>query len=126
MKKKQEKAASEMMAQIVAHGMQEKKGQAVTLLDLRKIPNALFDFFIICHAQSTTHVESIADSIEFEMHKALNEKPLHVEGYTNGEWILLDYVNIVAHVFLEDKRKFFNLEGLWADADIKQLEEDNV
>jgi ribosome-associated protein len=111
-----------MIADMVIKGIQEKKGKEIVCLDLRKIHNAVCDFFIICHGDSTTQVEAIADSIEHETHKELQEKPWHKEGYENAEWILMDYVSVVAHVFHKDSREFYDLENLWADAKVNKIE----
>jgi len=107
-----------VLARIVADGMNEKKAENIRILDLRKIKSASSDFFVISHAQSDKQVEAIANSAEEEVKKLLKENPWHREGYENMEWILLDYINVVAHVFQEEKRDFYALEELWGDAEI--------
>ena len=106
----------------IIKGMQEKKAKDIVCLDLQDTGNASSDFFVICHGDSSTQVDAIAKSIEEEVKKEVSEKPWHLEGYENAEWILLDYVNVVAHVFYKDTRTFFDLEGLWADAKVEKYE----
>lgn len=108
----------------IVHGMQEKKASDIVSMDLRNTGNASCDFFVICHADSSTQVEAIARSIEDETRKALKEKPWHSEGQQNAEWVLLDYVNVVAHVFQREARTFYDLESLWADAKTEVYEEE--
>lgn len=102
----------------IIDGMHEKKAKNVTVVNLSEIENAICDFFVICDADSKTHVEAIADSVEEIVRKTTGEKPFHAEGYENSEWILIDYINIVAHVFQKEMRDYYNLEALWADAEI--------
>ncbi|MEZ4721240.1 MAG: ribosome silencing factor [Flavobacteriales bacterium] len=116
-------ADSEKLAEIVVKGIQEKKGHSIKLLDLRNVGNAISDFFIICHGTSNRQVDSIADSVIEEVQKATGEKPFNTEGKRQAEWVLLDYVNVVVHVFQEQFREHFGLEELWADAEIKPIEE---
>lgn len=115
---------SQKLAQIIANGMLEKKAEEVIILDLRKLESAMTDFFVICHGSSDKQVDAIADSIETETRKVLKERPWHVEGKETSEWILLDYINVVAHVFVKDKREFFGLELLWGDAKITKVEQE--
>lgn len=112
---------SDELAAAVIHGIQEKKGENIVQLNLKGLDGAVSDFFIICEAQSSTQVNAIKDSIEIEVKKLVGEKPWHIEGTQNGEWVLLDYVNVVAHIFNPEKRAFFNLEELWADAKRKDI-----
>ena len=109
------------LSKIVVKGMQEKKGQDIVVMDLRKVKNAFTDYFVICSGGSDTQIDAIGESIDYEVFKALNENPFHKEGKENKEWILLDYVNVVAHVFKKEKRDFFRLEELWGDAEITQI-----
>ena len=103
---------------IIINCIEDKKGKQITCLDLREIETSISDYFIICHGNSTTQVEAIARHIEKEVQEKLGLKPWHKEGINNLQWILMDYYDIVAHVFLQDTREFYNLEGLWADAKI--------
>lgn len=112
---------TEELTKLVVKGIQEKKGENIVTLDLRGLDGAVTDFYIVCEATSTTQVGAIADSIEKEVRDACGDKPWHVEGTENLEWVLLDYVNVVAHVFQPEKREFFNIEALWADAKIKEI-----
>ena len=89
-------------------------------IDLRNIPDAVCDFFIVCDAQSTTQVKAIADNIVRQTEDKLGEKPWHAEGLQHAEWVLLDYVDTVAHIFLTPRRKFYQLEELWSDAVIEE------
>lgn len=111
----QEPKAKQLVNHIV-NGIQEKKGHEIMTLDMRELDNAVCDFFVICHGNSDTQVEAIAESVEETVRKKHNEKPSHIEGKDNAEWILLDYFDVVVHVFLENKRYFFQLEEVWADA----------
>lgn len=112
----------ENLSELVVHGMLEKKASDITIIDLRSIKNAVADYFIICSANSDTQVDAISDSIEEEVYKATKQSPWHKEGKENKEWILIDYVNVVAHVFKKDRRDFYALEELWGDAKITNLE----
>ncbi len=105
-------------------GMQEKKAEDIVKLDLRKVKNAVADFFIICSGNSDTQLDAIADSIEKEAKERAGETPWHREGKENREWILLDYVTVVAHVFKRERREFFALEELWGDAIITEVDSD--
>lgn len=102
----------------IIDGMQEKKAKNITIINLTEIENSVADFFVICDADSKVHVEAIADSIDEVVEKTVNERPFHAEGYENSEWILMDYINVVAHVFQKETRDYYNLEALWADAEI--------
>ena len=100
----------------IIHAIQEKKGEKIVSLDLRKIPEAVADFFIICEATNNTQLKAIADSVEFEVKKTCGELPYKHEGRQGEQWILIDYVNVVVHVMLSDTRKFYKLEEMWSDA----------
>lgn len=97
--------------------MQEKKGFDIIKMDLRKTQGAITDFFVICSGTSDTQVDAIANSVDEEVSKAYKESPWHKEGFQNKEWILLDYVDVVVHIFKKDRREFYDLESLWGDAD---------
>jgi ribosome-associated protein len=100
----------------VVKGIQEVKGRNIVHLDLRGIPNSVADHFVICHGDSTTQVDAIHGSVEKVVREELDERPWHAEGQSNREWILLDYVNVVVHIFLRDRRAHYALEDLWGDA----------
>jgi ribosome-associated protein len=123
LKKKQILTDTETLKNLIIKGIQEKKGIDVVTLDLRQIQNAVCDYFVICHGSSTTQVTALSDSVEFEVKKASGLYPSHKEGHTNAEWIILDYFDIVVHIFQESARNFFQLEGLWADAIIQKIED---
>ncbi len=108
-------SAEEILKQVVS-AMQEKKGKRITSLDLREIQDSVTNYFVICHASSTIQVDAIYDYVIECVQKNCGIKPFHKEGYENSEWILIDYFDIVVHIFLEEKRNFYNLENLWADA----------
>jgi len=95
--------------------MQEKKAVDIKLLNLKKINNSIADYFIICSGNSDTQVDAIANADEEEVYKKNKHAPWHIEGRENKEWILLDYVDAVAHIFLKDRREFYALEELWGD-----------
>lgn len=105
----------------IVEGMEERKAKNITILNISKLENRVTDYFIICDADSKTHVNSIADSVEDTVIKLTNEKAFHSEGHQNSEWILIDYINIVVHVFLRETREFYNIEGLWGDAEITTI-----
>jgi len=119
---KKEKDTDVLTDQIIA-GIQDKKGLNIVILDLGRIDNSVCKMFVICHGTSKTQVESIADSVYDLVKKQSGQMPWHKEGYQNSDWILLDYVDVVVHVFTEQTRRFYNLEGLWADAEMKIIEE---
>jgi ribosome-associated protein len=121
MKKKSDGA--EVLLESVIKGIFEKKGQNVLKIDLRKLENRITDYFIICHAPSGTQVSAICDSVDDTVRKEASEKPLHIEGLDNCFWVLLDYGNVIVHVFLDEYRKFYSLESLWADAAIEAIED---
>lgn len=115
------KKGSEYLADSVITGMQEKKGQEIVSIDIRKFKNSITDFFIICHAESHTHVQAIADSVEEMVYKLSGETPTHKEGKANAEWILMDYIHVVVHIFRKDRREFYGVERLWADATVRTI-----
>lgn len=112
---KKDKGTDQLITQIIL-GIEEVKGQDIEILDLRDLENTVCDYFIICNGTSNTQVNAIVNSIQKTVSKALQEKPWHVEGSNNAEWILLDYVHVVVHVFQKHIREFYNIEGLWGDA----------
>lgn len=114
---------TELLLASIIKGIHEKKGQNVLKIDLRKLENRITDYFIICHASSTTQVSALSDSIDDIVRKEALEKPLHIEGLDNCFWVLIDYGNVVVHIFLEEYRSFYSLESLWADAEIETAED---
>ncbi len=115
---------SKELVDAVVEGIQEKKGVNIVILDMTKIENTICEYFIICDGDSNVHVDAIAESVNDYVRKKLNDRPAHLEGRDNAEWILIDYVDVIVHVFQRSIREFYNLEGLWADAkrtEIKNL-----
>lgn len=110
---------SAYISELAILGIQEKKGNDIVRLDLRNIFSSVSDYFVICHADSTTQVKAIANSVEEEVFKATQQEPWRKEGLEYGEWILLDYIDVVVHIFRTDKREFYGVEDLWGDAEIK-------
>lgn len=110
-----------LLANIIK-GIEEVKGNDIEILDLRSIDTAVCDYFIICNGTSNTQVNAIVNSVQKTVSKELKDKPWHVEGTDNAEWVLMDYVSIVVHVFQKEIRKYYNIEGLWGDAKITKLE----
>jgi ribosome-associated protein len=108
---------SEELSKLVVKGMQERKASDIVVLNLKNVKNSVADYFIVCSGSSDTQVDAIADSIEEEVYKASHQDPWHREGKENKEWVLLDYVDVVAHVFKKDRRDFYTLEELWGDAE---------
>ena len=100
----------------IIHAIQEKKGEHIISLDLRKIPEAVADFFVICQANNNNQLRAIADSIEEEVSLQCDERPFKHEGRQAEQWILIDFVNVVVHIMLPEPRKFYQLEELWSDA----------
>jgi ribosome-associated protein len=117
------KISSEELSRLVEEGMLEKKGFDIVTIDLRKIPNRVVDFFVICHGTSVTQVDAIADSVLETVKKATGFHPGNQEGRTLNEWVLLDYFDVAAHIFTEPVRAFYRLEELWADGEIVKTEE---
>jgi ribosome-associated protein len=121
MKKRQD--GTELLLEAILKGIFEKKGQNVLKIDLRNLENRITDFFIICHGSSINQVDSLCDSVEDTVRKEAGENPLHVEGLENCFWGLLDYGNVVVHIFLEEYRHFYSLESLWADARMEAIKD---
>ena len=107
---------------VIIKGIDDVKGDDIQLLDLREIENTVCDYFIICSGTSNTQVNAITGSIQKLVSKELKDKPWHVEGQNNSEWILMDYVNVVVHVFQKHIREFYDIESLWGDAKITNVE----
>lgn len=119
----QQSLTSEILADAVIEGIREKKGFDIAVLDLRGLSHAVCDHFIICCGNSSTQVAALANSIEDLVRKKTGESPWHVEGTANSEWILIDFVNVVVHVFQPQARSFYNIEKLWADASVSHYQD---
>ncbi len=117
-------SADLLLTQII-QGIEELKGQEAVLLDLRKIENTVCDYFVICEGTSNTQVGAIVNSIRKQVSKTIKDKPIHVEGMGNSEWVLMDYGNVVVHVFQKHIREYYDIEGLWGDAITTELTSKN-
>ena len=102
----------ELITLIIA-GIEDVKGQNINILDLRSIENSVCDYFLICDGNSNTQVNAIVNSIQKKVSKSAHEKPYQIEGVENAEWVLMDYINIVVHVFQKHKREYYDIENLW-------------
>lgn len=116
------KASADELIALILQGIEDVKGHDINLLDLREIENTVCDYFIICNGTSNTHVNAIVGSIQKTVSKTSKDKPWHVEGEENAEWVLMDYVNVVVHVFQKQIRDFYDIEGLWGDAKFTTIE----
>lgn len=115
------KSPTEKLADAIVEGILERKGKNITVMNLQSIHNRVCDYFIICQADSNTQVNAIADSIDETVRKTTGDKPYRSEGFENSEWILIDYVTVVVHIFQSHIREFYNLESLWADAETTEI-----
>ncbi len=118
--------SSDELAMHAVKGLQDKKGIEIVLINLKNTPNSVTDYFVIASGSSDTHVDALSISVDKVLNEECNEEPMSVEGRTNREWILLDYGNVIIHVFKESARKFYALEQLWGDAEITKIEEKEV
>lgn len=107
---------------LIVQAIEDIKGQNISLLDLRNIENTVCDYFIICNGNSNTQVNAIVSSVQKNVSKNLREKPYQIEGVENAEWVLMDYVNVVVHVFQKHKREYYDIDNLWGDAKITEIE----
>jgi ribosome-associated protein len=121
---KKKSNADELISKIIS-GVDDVKGIDLSLLDLRDIENTVCSYFIVCSGSSNTHVNAIVRSVQKIVSKELTEKPFHTEGLENSEWVLIDYVNIVVHVFQKHIREYYNIEELWGDAKSTQIISNN-
>ncbi len=117
-----EKISADQLISVIISGIEDVKGQEINILDLREIDNTVCDYFIICEGTSNTQVNAIVNSIQKKVSKELKDKPWHVEGEDNAEWVLIDYVNIVVHVFQKHVREYYDIESLWGDAKTTVIE----
>lgn len=119
MTKKQ--VSADDLISVIIKGIDDVKGEDIQLLDLREIENTVCDYFIICSGNSNTQVNAISGSVQKVVSKELKDKPWHIEGQNNSEWVLMDYVNVVVHVFQKHVREFYDIESLWGDAKITEI-----
>ena len=115
------KENANLLLEEIIRGIENVKGEDIQKMDLREIENTPCDFFVICSGNSNTQVSAIVNSVQKTVSKALKEKPLHTEGLEVAEWVLLDYVNVVVHVFQKKTREYYNIEELWGDAISTQI-----
>ncbi|WP_136668166.1 ribosome silencing factor [Flavobacterium sp. H122] len=115
-------AGNDILLANIIKGIEDVKGNDIDILDLRELENTVCDYFVICNGTSNTQVNAIVSSVQKAVSKELKEKPWHVEGTENGEWVLMDYVHIVVHVFQKHIREYYNIESLWGDAKITSIE----
>lgn len=114
---------TEHLLKKIIEGIQEKKGQSITVVDLRKVNDAICSYFVICQGGSTTHVSAICNSIVDYVREQINDKPIAIDGRQNLEWVAIDYGSIMAHVFLPAPRDYYKLEQLWSDARLNHIED---
>lgn len=119
MTKKQ--ASTDELIAVIIKGIDDVKGEDIQLLDLREIDNTVCDYFVICSGNSNTQVNAISGSVQKVVSKTLKDKPWHIEGENNAEWVLMDYVNVVVHIFQKQVREFYDIESLWGDAKITSI-----
>lgn len=124
--RKNKELSSKDLTELVVKGMTEKKGLDIAILDLRKVKNSITDFLVICSGNSDTQIDALANSVEEEVYKISKTEHWQKEGKANGEWILIDYVDVVAHIFNKERRKHYDLEELWGDAEVTYLEDSMV
>ncbi|MCH4551478.1 MULTISPECIES: ribosome silencing factor [Aestuariibaculum] len=114
--------SADQLISVIISGIEDVKGQSISILDLREIENTVCDYFIICEGTSNTQVNAIVNSVQKKVSKELKDNPWHVEGEDNAEWVLIDYVNVVVHVFQKHIRQYYDIESLWGDAKTTVIE----
>ena len=125
MNKSVKETETEQLIDAIVEGIQRKKGLEIIKIDLTKINHTECKYFIICHGNSSTQVDAIAHSVEETVEELTNQIAWHKDGYRNSLWILLDYADIMVHIFQKESRQFYDLENLWADAHIELIKEEN-
>ena len=113
--------STDQLISIILKGVDELKGENIQLIDLREIDNTVCDYFVVCSGNSNTHVNAISSSVKKVVGKEAQEKPMHIEGETQANWILMDFVNVVVHIFQKPTRELYDIEGLWGDAKITKI-----
>jgi ribosome-associated protein len=119
---KSQKTAIDLLTEAVIRALQDRKAKDIKLMDLRGISGAVSDFFIVCHGESSTQVEGLARNVEQEVEKETGEIPAHIEGTKNAQWVLIDYISVVVHIFQPEQRSYYGIERLWADAEIRDID----
>jgi len=115
--------SSEVLKEAIVEAMIDLKAKDIVVIDLREVDGAVTDFFVVCHGDSNTHLRGIANSVQRGVLVNLDQKPWHKEGKESTEWVLLDFVDVVAHIFIKDAREFYNIEELWGDAPTELIEQ---
>lgn len=118
----EKKSNADQLITVILNGIEDVKGQHINILDLRELENTVCDYFIICEGTSNTQVNAIVNSINKKVSKETKDKPWHIEGSENAEWVLMDYVNVVVHVFQKHIREYYDIESLWGDAKTTEIE----
>lgn len=113
--------SSKALSSEIVEALRDKKGVDIVRMDLRKIKGAIADYFVICTGTSDTHVQALADSVEDRVRENLQDRPFSREGISQGEWALIDYVDVIVHIFLKSKREFYSIEELWGDAEVEKF-----
>jgi ribosome-associated protein len=116
-----ENTSADQLITTILEGIEDVKGQHINILDLRDIENTVCDYFIVCEGTSNTQVNAIVNSVQKKVSKTLRDKPWHIEGSENAEWVLMDYVNVVVHVFQKHIREYYDIESLWGDAKMTEI-----
>ncbi len=111
------------LVRAIVDGMEDVKAKNITILNMENLENSVCDYFVICEGTSNTQVKAISNSVDRNVREHTSEKPWHTEGLENAEWVLIDYVNTVVHIFQSEARQFYDLEGLWGDAEVTVLEQ---
>lgn len=111
-----DKTQDQILRDAIVEGIKQKKGHEIVVLDLSEVSQSVADYYIVCHGNSSSQVDALADNIDRYVRTETQEHPLHVEGLQNAQWVLMDYGNIVVHIFQEEIRRFYNIEDLWSDA----------
>jgi ribosome-associated protein len=119
---KRQKTATELLTEAIIKGLQERKARDIKVLDLTALSGAVADVFVVCHGDSSTHVEGLARSVDETVARETGENPAHLEGIKNAQWVLIDYISVVVHIFQSEQRDFYGIERLWADAMIRDVE----
>ncbi|GAA4798843.1 ribosome silencing factor [Litoribaculum gwangyangense] len=117
-----ENISADQLISVIISGIEDVKGKEINILDLRDIENTVCDYFIICEGTSNTQVNAIVNSVQKKVSKTLKDHPWHIEGVDNAEWVLMDYVNVVVHVFQKQIREYYDIESLWGDAKTTLIE----
>lgn len=116
-----ENTSADQLITTILEGIEDVKGQNINILDLREIENTVCDYFIVCEGTSNTQVNAIVNSVQKKVSKVTKDKPWHIEGSDNAEWVLMDYVNVVVHVFQKHIREYYDIESLWGDAKLTEI-----